>query len=600
MRPNWKLFFICVAALSGLCFCQPRTVIVERGATKVVTRQIVSTIVVTVEATVLVTRQATVAVPMTPTPTPVPQGGYVTRATFADAQTVNPAMAADDASRELCRFLFEGLLRTDPFTGVLEPNLATNWQVSADGLTYTFHIRRGLLWSDGRPITAHDFYFTYAALLSGKLDTANNKLVANIVKIEVPDDYTAVVTFASADCSNLQSLTLGWLPMHVFTDDVDDYDFGELAMHEFNSTPTVFSGPFKLQEWVRGDHWTLVRNERYWRGAPYLDGLINLVLNGQEELAKQLKEGRVDVGIGIEPAYLAELESEPHLQIFKLPADEYDFIGFQLGNPDDPQPRLNKNGELNSRHGRHPILHDVRVRQAIACALDRRELLSRARMGQGTLLNANVLPVISWAYNAELPPRERDLQRAAHLLDEAGWKLDPATGIREKKGRPLKLQLYTNAGNEVRETMGLLIKKQLREVGIEIEFNAVEWYSFLDILFGQTFDMVLVSWSNLGADPDDLRLWSAQEDVPGRGYNFVSYYNPTVEEKLAQARAVPRCDQDERARLYRQVQAILYKELPYCWLDEPRRLVAVDRRIGGVNPGPWDLWYNVHEWYIGD
>ena len=598
MRPNWKLIAICALALIGLCFCRPRTVVVERDVTRVVTRQTTRTLVVDAERTVVVTRKATVRVPVTPTPTSIPQGGYITRATFSDARTVNPAMAADDASRTLCRFLFAGLLRVDPFTGGLEPDLAESWRVSDDGLTYTFAIRQGATWSDGQPITAHDFYFTYSALLSGRLDTPNNKLVANIVKIEVPNDYTAVVTFREANCLNLESLTLGWLPMHVFTDKVDGYDFADLVMHEFNSTPTVFSGPFKLQEWVRGDHWTLVRNERYWRGAPHVDGLVTLVLDGQEEMVRRLKAGELDIGFGVKPKYLAELELEPHLKVFKFPADEYDFIGFQLGDPNDPQPRLDGDGKLNTKHGRHPILHDVRVRQAIAYALDRRELVGRARMGQGTLLNANVLPAVSWAYNAELAPRERDLQKAARLLDEAGWKLDPATGIREKNGVPLRLRLYTNAGNDIRRTMGLLIEKQLREVGIEVEFNAVEWYSFLDILFGQTFDMVLVSWSHMGVDPDDLRLWSAENDVPGTGYNFVSYYNPTLEEKLRQARAVPGCDQDKRAKLYREAQAILYHDLPYCWLDVPRRLVVVDRRIGGINPGPWDLWYNVHEWYI--
>jgi ABC-type transport system substrate-binding protein len=104
-------------------------------------------------------------------------------------------------------------------------------------------------------------------LLSGKLDTQNNDLVANIDKIEVLDDHTVAVTFVQPDCSNLERLQLGWLPMHVFTDDADAYDYAALATHEFNSSPTVFSGPFVLGEWVRGDRWTQVRNDNYWRGA---------------------------------------------------------------------------------------------------------------------------------------------------------------------------------------------------------------------------------------------------------------------------------------------------------------------------------------------
>ena len=87
-------------------------------------------------------------------------------------------------------------------------------------------------------------------------------------------------------------------------------------------------------------------------------------------------------------------------------------------------------------------------------------------------------------------------------------------------------------------------------------------------------------------------------NVPGGGYNFVSYHHPEVETMLAQARSAPACDQDTRAALYRQIQAQMVDEQPYCWIDVPRNVVAINARIGGVNPGPWSVWYNVHEWFI--
>jgi peptide/nickel transport system substrate-binding protein len=272
-------------------------------------------------------------------------------------------------------------------------------------------------------------------------------------------------------------------------------------------------------------------------------------------------------------------------------------LGFQLGDPEDPQPRLHEDGTPNEAHGAHPILADVRVRQAIVHALDRGALIAQARLGQGIPLPANVLPTVSWAYNADLAPREHDLEAAGRLLDEAGWILNESTGVRARAGKPLRLDLYTNAGNEIRETMAARIKEQLGEVGIEVEVIPIEWHSFLDILFGQTFDMVLMSIDNLGTNPDDARLWRAASDVPGVGYNFVSYHNPDLEEKLAQARSVPGCDQDMRTVLYRKIQAQLYEEQPYCWIDVPRNVVVLHERVGGANPGPWDVWHNVHEWF---
>jgi peptide/nickel transport system substrate-binding protein len=501
--------------------------------------------------------------------------------------------------------MFEGMLRVEPFTGEWIPNFAEGWTVSDDGLAYTFRLRHDLRWSDGEPITAHDFYFSYAALKSGVLDTPNVETIANIEQIEVVDEHTVVVTFGQAGCSNLDSLRLGWLPMHVFTDDVLLYDWNELARHEFSSRPTVFSGPFMLQEWTRGEHWIQMRNEAYWRGAPHLDGVITRVVSGQDEMLDLLDEGQVDVAAGFAPQHLTRVEQLPGLALFKFLSDEYDLIGFQLGDPENPQPRLNADGSANEEHGEHPILRDRRVRQAIVYALDRDEIVAQARLGQGVLLNANVLPLVSWAYNTDLEGRAYDVDRAKELLDEAGWTLsasDEGThdqgGVRSRDGVPLRLTLYTNAGNAVRETMAELVRKQLSEVGIEVEVVALDWFALLDVLYGQTFDMVLTGWSNLGVDPYDEHLWRASSDVPGTGSNFVSYNNPAVEELYAEVRALPGCDQDVRRAAYLEIQAKLYEDQPYCWLDVPRKFLAIRERVGGVNPGPWSVWYNVHEWYV--
>jgi peptide/nickel transport system substrate-binding protein len=552
----------------------------------------------TAEKPVVVTEEETVQVVITSTPTPIPEGGFVTRTTYVDAQTPNPILAADEGSMALCALLFEGMLRVDPFTGEWIPNLAEKWEIADDGLVYTFTLRRDLVWSDGHPITAHDFSFSYAALLSGVLETPNTDVVAHVDQIEVVNDHTVMVTFAEADCANLDTLKLGWLPMHLFTDDAASYDWSELATHEFNSSPTVFSGPFMLKEWVRGDRWTVVRNERYWRGAPYLDGLVTRVVSGQSEMVDLLQGGQVDVGVGFDPQYLAQIEQASNLRIYKFLSDEYDFIGFQMGDPQNPQSRLNEDGVPNEDHGQHPILHDQRVRQAIVYALDRQKIIAQARLGQGIPLHANVLPTVSWAYNTDLDGRAYDVERAELLLEEAGWVLNPHSGVRSNDGVPLRLKLYTNAGNTVRETMAELVRQQLSEAGIEVEVIALDWYALLDVLLGQTFDMVLTSWSDLGVDPHDESFWCAESDVPGSGDNFVSYNNPEVEALYAETRALPDCDQDDRTAIYRQIQALLYEDQPYCWLDVPRKLIAIGERVGGANPGPWSVWHNVHEWYV--
>jgi len=380
-----------IALALGVGACKPREVVVEKPVTRVVTQPVtrVATVKVTVEKAVVVTKRETVQVVVTLTPTPIPKGGTLVRTAFADAKTANPLLAADDASRAFCDLMFEGLLRVDPFTGELVPNLAESWTVSDDGLTYTFVLRQGIDWSDGYPITAQDVAFTYEALRSGRLDTPNAKEVADIVQIEILDLRTVAMTFAQADCGNLERLRFGLIPMHVFTDDMASFDWDLLAVHEFNSTPSVSNGPFRFGEWVRGDHWTVVRNERYWRGAPHLDAVVTRVVGGQREMVQLLQEGAVDIGESIRPEHISALEQVPELQIWKFLSDEYDFLGFQLGDPADPQPRLDDEGMPNEKHGAHPILGDVRVRRAIALALDREGLIAAARFGQGVPLNAN-------------------------------------------------------------------------------------------------------------------------------------------------------------------------------------------------------------------
>lgn len=585
---------LCLVAVAA---CRPQpTVESELNGPTTVTEGTVQA-----KKTVVVTALKTVQVVVTSTPTPVPDGGFITYAVFGDAKTMNPIFADDPSSRALVELMFEGLLAVDPFSGAIRPHLAQGWTVSADGLTYTFAIRRGLTWSDGAALTAYDLYFTCQALLSNKLDSPFNKQVAGIASVEVVDDYTVVVTFKEANCANLEALTLPWLPAHVFVGDdlrqVAQFDFAQLADHEFNSWPTVVNGPFMFKEWKRGRQIVLVRNELYWRGRPHLDGIVVQVLEGETALVEQLVARQVDIGINIKPHHLSTLEAEPSLNLFKFLSDGYDLIGLQLGNPADPQPRLNADGTPNPKHGQHPILGDVRVRQAIAYALDRNAIIDAAYAGQAVPLNANVLPTVSWAYNTDLVTRERDLQRAKALLEEAGWQVG-ASGIRVKGGRALKLKLYTNSGNTVRETIAVQVKKQLREVGIEVEVELLPWEYFLDVLLGQTFDLVVVGWSNMGSNPDDARLWRAQDDLPGRGLNFCSYAGTEVEAALNQARTLPGCDLDKRAALYKQVQAQLYADLPYIWIAVPRNIVAVNNRIGGVNPGPWGVWHNVHEWFV--
>ena len=597
---KWFLFVAILLVGLGLVACEPE--VKEVVVTEVVEKEVVVTEVVEIQGTpVEVTRvvKEEVIVEVTPTPAPLPQGGFVTEVSFADAKILNPILSTDASSSDVHGRLFGAALQTEPFTGELIPDLTEGWEVSEDGLRYTFTVRDGIYWSDGTQVTGKDFAFTYEALKYGELDSPRLSNVEYVEEINLIDDMTVEFVYSEVNCAALSDLGLGWLPAHMYA------NYAEIMESDLNTNPTVTNGPFLFQEWVKDDHITLVRNPNYWQGAPLLDGWIYKIVPNATVGVQQLKTGEVDVYDGIEPKYLVEMELQEHLNIFKYFDDGYTFMAFQMGDPENPQPRKNEDGSLNEDHGIHPILSDLRVRAAITYATDRNAIISKVIFGQGAPLEANVLPSIKWAYDDELERREYDLEKAAALLDEAGWTDENGDGVREchgclyaAEGSPLKLNLITNAGNETRENIGLIVQDQLGTLGFDIEFEAMEWNAFVGTLVGQTFDMCIVGWTNTGNDPDDEGTFGSQNDLPDAAFNFNSYYNPEVDELLKQAKTVPGCAVEDRGPLYGQIQALIYQDQPYTFLFVPRDILVYNKRIGGMDPGPWDFRYNMHEWYI--
>jgi peptide/nickel transport system substrate-binding protein len=598
-RARWTLLALIVTVAMIASACGPTPVPQIMEVEKEVTRIVEGTpIVEKVVETQVVTEE--VIVEVTPTPPPIPQGGYVTEVSFSDAKILNPILSTDDASSDVHTLLFGAALRTDPESGEVIPDMTDGWEVSEDGLTYTFKIHDGIFWTDGTPVTAKDFAFTYQALMSGQLDSPRLSNVQYVDEINVIDDLTVEFVFSEINCAALTDLGLGWLPAHMYGP-----DFTDIMTNTLNTQPTVTNGPMILQEWVKDDHITLVSNPDYWRGAPHLDGFVFKVVPNATVGVQQLKTGEVDIYDGVEPKYLVEMEMEPQLEIYKYFDDGYTYIAFQMGDPTNPQPRLNEDGTVNEDHGIHPILGDLRVRRAITHAVDRNIIISRVIFGQGAPMEANVLPAITWAYNDELVPQEFDMDKAAALLEEAGWIDQDGDSVREchgcmyaAEGTPLKLKLITNSGNETRESIGLIVQDQLGKLGFAIEFEPIEWNAFVTTLVGQDFDMCIVGWTSLGSDPDDEGLFATVNDQPGGGFNFVSYNNTDVDNLLKQAKTMPGCRAEDRGPLYRTIQEQIYEDQPYTFLYVPRTIMVYNKRIAGMELGPWDFRYSIYDWYI--
>ncbi|MEZ4831300.1 MAG: ABC transporter substrate-binding protein [Caldilineaceae bacterium] len=469
--------------------------------------------------------------------------------------------------------------------------LAESWEVSDDGLVWTFTLRNDMMWSDGEQVNAEDFKFTYDAIASDLVETPRKSNVALISSIETPDPQTVVITFSEVKCDGLLDLGLGLLPSHKFA-----ADFSDIMTSPENEAPSVSAGPIVFQSWTRDDNLTSVSNPNYFLGAPYMEGWIYKEIPDPGARLAQLQSGEVSY-IGVQPEQLATVELDPNLNIYKFKDDGYSYIALNQSNPANPQPGLDEEGNVVEQEA-HPILGDKNVRKAIAHALDYQTIIDQVYLGQGYSLASNVLPAVEWAFNDSIAPYDYDTEAAIALLEEAGWVDSDGDGIREKDGNTLTLSLLTNAGNTTREDLGALVQDQLNSIGFEINFEAIEFGTMIEQMLGQTYDMVIIGWTGLGTDPNDDAFWSREFDSPGSGFNFVSFSNDRVDELLDLGLGVPGCATDERAPYYKEIQEIIHEEVPYVFVTGTVGNIGYSNKWQGIDPGPWNFYWNMERWSL--
>jgi peptide/nickel transport system substrate-binding protein len=523
---------------------------------------------------------------------PASTGGFV-EAVAADTELINPVLAADPTAERVAELIYPRLLGQDPTGGFVTPTeLAEGWTVAADGRTYTFTLRAGVLWSDGQPVSASDVKFTYDALASEAVQSPFRDRAQAIERMQAPDPRTLVVTLRSPSCSALHNLHRPLLPSHRYA-----AGFADLATNPLNSAPTIGAGPFLFVQRVPGERLVLARNPGYWKGAPHIERWTLAVLPEAAARRQALQAGRVDL-VQFDPVDLIQngLPGGSQFTVYPYQSDAYSFLALNLADPAHPQPGLDAAGQL-APQPLHPILGDGEVRQAIAEALDYEALLAEGFQGRGYRLAGYLLPTIGWAY-AEPARLVHDPARAAQRLEAAGWTDRDGDGVRERAGMSLRLALQTNGDNPLRVRLAELAAAQLRPLGFAIDLALVSFEELTATLLEQRFDLVVIGWENVGADPGNNPFWPASQDLPGQGFNFTSFQDPEVDGWLESANTLPGCGLDGRGALYRQVQRRLDQVRPYIFLGGHMAAWAYSSRWQDITPGPWGLDYNVETWKL--
>lgn len=490
------------------------------------------------------------------------------------ALTIEALAPLVDANRHTLS-LFDALVATNAKTLEPQPNLATSWAYSATDLTYTFSLKSGVTFHDGQPLTADDVKFTFDLLLNKATASPYFSIFdARIASVAVKDASTVVVTLkhpVATFLNDLSAYSIGILPKHLLADVKPE----QLKASEFAQSKPVGTGPFKLKEYRPGEALLLEANPTYHRGAPKIAEYVLKFVKDTTVAYQQLKTGEVDVApIGAD--FYEDAKGQNAFTPVVIDTFALNILGFNL----DP-----KTGSA--------ALQELKVRQAIAHAIDRKLLVDRIYAGLGKVAVGTEPPATGMDAPDQITVTyDYDTTKAAALLDEAGWAKG-SDGTREKGGQKLAFTLLGNATRKADEGAVLAIQEFLAAVGIAVT-PQMETDAFWNKLLGHQFQAALVNFT-FPADPDQSLAWASDS-----AFNAWSYKSPAVDDLLK--RGLATLDPAARKAIYVQMQNDLLADLPGFVLHFDQRVTGVNKRVQNYIPSAvgyyWAINYDAPTWAV--
>lgn len=495
-------------------------------------------------------------------------GDTLIEGTIGEPTVLIPMLAGDNASHQVAGLVFNGLVKYDTDLSIIG-DLAESWDISKDGLVITFHLRKGVKWTDGVEFTADDVMFGYKTIINEKTPTAYAEDFLQVKKAEVLDKYTFRVTYGKPFAPALSSWgNLVVLPKHLL-------EGKDVTKSPLTRNP-VGMGPYILKNWIPGQEVMLYSNHDYFEGRPYINEYVYRVIPDRATMFLELQTGGIDL-MDLSPLqYSKQTETDffrKNFQKFRYPTFAYTYMGFNL---------------------KHPFFQDKRVRQAIAYAVDKQEIVDVVLFGLGKPSTGPYVPN-TWPYNPDVKQYEYEPARARQLLKEAGWEDTNDDGILEKDGRPFRFTILTNMGNTSRINTATIIQWRLAKIGIRVDIKALEWSTFVnEFIDKRRFEAVIIGWG-IGLDPDQYDIWYSGK-TKEKEFNFVSYSNPEVDALLEKGRRT--FGIEERKKAYFRIQRILAEDLPYIFLYVPDATPIVQARFKGIKPSPIGIEYNLPKWFV--
>jgi peptide/nickel transport system substrate-binding protein len=495
-------------------------------------------------------------------------GDAIIVGSIGEPSVLIPMLASDSASHDVAGLIINGLVKYDTDL-TLTGDLAESWDISDDGLTITFQLRKGIKWEDGVEFTANDVYFGFKTITDPKTPTAYSEDFRQVKKAEVLDPYTFRVIYEKPFAPALSTWgNLTVLPRHLL-------EGKDITKNDLTRKP-VGLGAFKFKEWVPGEKLILEANPEYFEGRPYINNYIYRFIPDSATLFLELQAGSIDL-MSLTPLQFTRQTNTQYFkekfQKFKYPVFSYTYLAFNL---------------------LHPWFQEKKVRQAIAYAIDKQEIVSGILLGLG---EPSTGPYVhnTWPYNPNVKKYPYDPNKARTLLSDAGWIDTDGDGILDRDGTPFEFTILTNMGNSLRLKAATIIQWRLEMIGIKVHLHVLEWATFInEFVDKKRFQALILGWS-IGLDPDQYDIWHSSK-TGEKELNFISYKNPEVDKLLEMGRRT--FNIEERKKAYFRFQEILAEQVPYVFLYVPYALPIIHSRFKNIKPAPIGIRYNIHKWYV--
>lgn len=512
--------------------------------------------------------------------TPVPaRGGSLSEGIIGSPRFFNPLLALSDGDRDMTALVYSGLLKATP-DGGLVPDLAESYTLSEDGLSYTFTLREEASFHDGAPVTSDDVLFTVQKAQDPALKSPKRANWEGVT-VEKTDSRTVTLTLKQPYAPFLENTTLGILPKHIWESATAD----EFTFSPYN-IEAVGSGPYEIENIKRSSsgipfYFELSSFKNYALKAPYIDRLIIHFYPNEKELVAALRQGEIESASSITPRAAQGLAEDYRIERTALPRV---FAVF-----------------FNQNHA--PLLAEKEVRQALALATDKEMLVNSVLEGYGVPIGGPVPPLLLDDGTAAIDPAfEERIAEAGAILEKAKWKLNPATGLRERtKGKdvqPLTFTLATSDVPELKESAELLAGMWKR-AGIEVKIQIFESGDLnQNVIRPRKFDALLFG-EIIGRDLDLFAFWhSSQRNDPG--LNIAMYTNSKVDKLLEEARR--ESDEETRIEKYRSAVAAISADKPAIFLYSPEFIYVMPQKVKGSSlkqvSVPSDRFLDIADWYI--